>query len=249
MTKAWKQRCNALLQQDLDQKQLMRQAEVLAREMGFEYLVYSLEAPLPVNAPRVVTRNNLPVFLTERLMAIRGKKTMPPARMARLSGMPFYWPPEHYPKEDAGYWIGMRSMGLMGVTIPAPYRVGTIASLSLGRGSGPLTLAERTANESRWLTLTRELDAALRPILEPLVLPEIDAAELTPLEREALALAAEGKTARETAKEMNETVRNVNYFRTRATAKLDAKNLMQAVTRALVLGKLTQPSALAGLNQ
>ena len=56
-----------------------------------------------------------------------------------------------------------------------------------------------------------------------------------------LCWAADGKTAWETGRITSNTERNVRWLRERATEKMGACNLIEAVVRALALGLLTQP--------
>lgn len=61
---------------------------------------------------------------------------------------------------------------------------------------------------------------------------------LSPRERECLELAFQGKTARETAQELQCTERTVNYHLANAMSKLKVDNKMAAIQRACWLGAI-----------
>lgn len=243
--KAWQQRCrNTLLNDNLDTQQVMDGAVTLAKAMDFDYCCYALEAPLPVHAPRTFVLSNFEPDLLARLYDLRGKDTMPPARHARISGLPIFWPPAEYPPEDADFWAGVIDLDAVGVTLPASYRGGSVGCLTLVRmGCNWISEQERTANLRRWEVLTQDVDQAMRQRVEAALMPEIKMT-LNDIERQVLVWAADGKTAWDTGKLTGQSERTVRWYRDRAMDKLGAKNLTEAVARAVALGLLTRPAEL-----
>ena len=114
-----------------------------------------------------------------------------------------------------------------------------------GPNGGAATLSvESEMEKNAWTKAAEELTTALQMVIQwtfvgarRLIRP--DRAVLTPREKDCVLLMAQGKTVKETARELGLSDQTVTFYLGRLRTKLNAANTTQAVTRALEMGLIS----------
>ena len=203
------------------------------RGLGFDYVSYGFQAPLPLSRPRLIWHNDYPERWQRHYTDMGYPSVDPRIIRARSSEEPFLWNAALF-ADVPELWADMVAYGLSwGWTQSTLNEPGGISMLSLVRCT-PLTTQELRERLPRmqWLALVahKAFSRVIRARLAS------DAPALTQRELEVLRWTADGKSAQDIAEILLLSKNTVDFHIRNSIMKLDAPNKTAAVVRAVLLG-------------
>jgi LuxR family quorum-sensing system transcriptional regulator SolR len=208
--------------------------------LGFDFASFGMQMPLPLNNPKIVTRNNYDpewwnVYLKNNYFQID-----PVVIHVRTSDEAAVWSDNFFSAQPK-FWEHAQSFGLRyGWTKATRSSVGTMSQLSFSRRENPLSEQELLLKESAMIDLA---DLAHLHMTECFVLEQFPESktELSQRERDVIRWCADGKTNAEIAMILNISTSSVNFHVLNFIKKLDASNKTHAVMKAASFGLLGRP--------
>lgn len=216
-----------------------RRCERFARNEGFELFVFGLSLPRADRPPVEVLVTNYPAAWLKTYDAHGYIRVDPVVKRLLSSITPFAWDELHSTggKRAAAFWKRAERHGLLhGYTVPLHGLRGQRAAFGLG-GAHALPRHGRSERFSRAWTFAMALfeDVLLAYEHAPRRPPH---GRLTRLQREALALVAQGQSVRGIAQVLSRHPRTVEYHLQGALQRLGAATREQAIVRALLGGEI-----------
>lgn len=214
---------------------LLRQLEMIATELEFEYCSYVMTVPIPITKPSMVWSSNYPARWVDRYLSSKYLDIDPIVRRAENDVRPLVWSSDLF-EEQPEFWEDARAYGIRygwALAVHGPHRATGL--LSLARSHQPIGVFELDEKEMKLVWLSHVIQAMVGAAESKTRVPE-SAYQLTDREREVLRWSAAGKTAEEIGTILGITGRTVTFHVTASLCKLDVTNKTQAVAKALILG-------------
>ncbi len=229
---------NMLLNIDFfDELEIFKRVKNAASALGFEYVAYGLQLPLPMTKPKVMTLSSYPSQWQKRYEKQGYLEIDPTVRHGLRSCEPLLWKHEIFNLTSL-FWEEAQAEGLnFGWSQACADVHGLAGMLSLARSHEFISRSELAAKEMnmRWLThlahltLSRRIFATFKKQHDP---------HLTAREIEVLRWTADGKSAEDIADILKISGNTVNFHIKNSTLKLSASNKTAAVLRAAMFGLL-----------
>jgi len=220
------------------EKTLLKQIELAAIALGFEYYAYGLRVPLPLSNPKMVILNNYPLAWQQRYMEQGYLRKDATVQHGRSSQTPIVWSNQIF-ASATDLWDEAQSFGLRhGWAQSSCAANGVGGMLTLARSRGVITAKELHSKELKMRWLVQTSHNALARILSPKLGMGGGKLNLTQREMEVLKWTADGKTASEISEILALSENTVNFHIKNAVAKMGASNKTAAVVRAAMLGFL-----------
>ena len=208
-----------------------------ARELGFDYVAYGMQVPIPVTRPKTIIVGNYPDAWRERYLRENFVAIDPTVAYGKRSVMPLVWTEQLFESSPV-FWEEAKSHGLrVGWSQALRDAKGVFGMLTFARAHDNLSPKELQDSCMQMSWLACAMHEMLSSRLLARHVPEV-AARLSPREIDVLRWTAEGKTSAEIAIIMNLSERTVNFHVNNSVAKLDASNKISATVKASVLGLL-----------
>lgn len=220
-----------------DEAETFQRALGIARDLGFEYCAYGIQAPLPVSRRIVAMYNNYPERWREEYSQNKYLEVDPTVKHAHRSSTPLLWSAPFF-AGVTDLWEGARAHGLChGWAMPSRDSSGAVGLLTFARRSEPISESELRHKEADMILAAHVVHCAMARRWLPRVVNEVSEM-LTARERETLLWTAEGKTSSEIGTILGVAERTVNFHLNNTVRKLKAINKTQAVVKAVLLGLL-----------
>ncbi|MFL6624799.1 MAG: autoinducer binding domain-containing protein [Sulfurifustaceae bacterium] len=233
--KSWAEDLMTAIDEAKSEREVFREVEAMARNLGFDFCAYGLRVPLPLSNPRTCLINNYPIAWQARYREAGYLDIDPTVLHGRRTRVPVIWSDDVFAGAE-DFWHEAQSAGLrIGWAQSSLDANGVGGMLTLARSSEQLSAAELKANEfkMRWLVSVTHLSLARFIVPRLYAKP---AETLTNREIEVLKWAADGKTSGEISEILVISVDTVNFHVKNAIQKLRTANKTAAVVRAAMLG-------------
>lgn len=231
----WRTDClERLMSVSTSSADLLKQLEIIAAELEFEYCSYVMTLPVPIAKPRVTWSSNYPARWRDRYLSSKYLDIDPIVQRTAVSAHPLVWAGDDF-NEQPAFWEDARAHGISygwALTVHGPHMATGL--LSLARSHQAVADSELDDKEIKFVWLAHLVQGMLGAIELKTRIPE-SAHPLTNRECEILRWSAAGKTAEEIGKILGITERTVTFHVTSSLCKLDVTNKTQAVAKALLL--------------
>lgn len=209
-----------------------------AKELGFEYCVFAIRAPMSVSKPTTFAATNCPESWRIEYQRNNYLSIDPAVQRSLRSQDMFVWSDEVF-AEAPEFWRAAQAHGLrFGLTIPTRGNHGVVGILSLARSSGEISDAELEENKFKLAWLAQMAHQGMAKHLLPESLSSSIGIKLSERETAVLRWTAEGKTSEEIAEILNISERTVNFHINNAVTKMGAANRTAATVQAALQGLL-----------
>jgi LuxR family quorum-sensing system transcriptional regulator SolR len=227
----------ATLQAADDERELFSKLVAYATSLGFEYVCYGLQAPVPVSHPQVEILDAYPAGWMSHYQQRGFLAVDPTVQLGRLSPRPVVWSDETFASARS-LWNDARDFGLVtGISQSSWAANGIFGLLSFARSAGVVEPGELEHLTERINWLAGVTHTLMCRFIAPRFATQPDI-PLTAREKDVLRWSAEGKTASEIGMILNIAERTVNFHVNNILVKLNATNKIQAAVRAALLGLL-----------
>lgn len=221
--------------------QLRASIELLCTTLGFRWFLYAALLPVSMTRPYLFTINSYPqgwrVFYEQN----DGMSRDPVIKRITASAAPFFWDdPVLRESDEEGFLEQAAAFGLKyGLSMSIRGVKGDSGALSLATDDVALMGKEARAELAfvmQWY-LPR-LHARVDELVLSRLDPTVDV-RLTPREQSCLRWVGDGKTSSEIGTILDISERTVVFHLRNATTKLQAKNRLEAFSKALRYGKIS----------
>lgn len=203
------------------------------RRLGMQNTSWVIRLPLPIGDNRVLTFNTYSQAWQDRYWSQNYLAVDPTVQRGLTSIQPQVW--SEMTDVCTDFWEDARAHGLVeGIAQSTWDRHGSCSMLSFSRDYLEFTRAELIDKMPRVMWLAQLAHVGMANLILQKEVPET-AADLSAREKEALRLAATGKTSQEIANKLGLTKHTVDFHLDNARGKLGAENRTDAVLRAVVL--------------
>ena len=230
------------LEDCVDLDSMFSRIVLCTRTLGFDYAAFGMQMPLPLNSPKVVTRNNYGQSWWDTYLKNNYFLVDPVVRHVLVSDTAVLWSDAFFSSAPA-FWESAKLHGMRyGWTKGTRSESGMISQLSLVRSERQLSEEELAAKEPYMKHLAEIAHRKMAAILVAEQFPE-SSAELTLKEFEVIRWCADGKTNVEIALISNVSVSTVNFHMNNILKKLGASNKTHAVMKASRFGWFGRPGS------
>lgn len=203
-----------------------------AKNIGFKFFAFSTTYPIKTDHFNTVQLNNYPTDWNIEYEQKNFSAIDPVVAHCNHSRLPVLWSEELFSKTPC-LWDALEKQGLQHGWSQSVHDEdsGVCSILSLARSHCPITAFELYENLGFSVFIGRHLHALIAQTL-PRKSTKPSVPHLSPREIDVLKLAADGKTAYESAMILNLSARTVNFHVQSAILKLGVNNKISAVIAA-----------------
>lgn len=231
----WNQEQMQQLLNEHNEQQLFEIALSLAKQLGMDFLGFTIRRHVATQSPQYILLNNFPSEWNTRYQQGDYIKIDPIATHCQQSLAAILWDENAF-AEVPEYWEEAQSFGLrFGWSLAIHDARGNQSMLSVLRANGPITTAEFFDKACHTLWLCNLIHTLIVERIHP---PKRLTYELSAREIEVLKWSAEGKTAADIACILALSESTVNFHIRSVMAKMNTNNKTSAVVRAAMNGLL-----------
>lgn len=238
----WKETQLTQLSYTTDIENAYRIALGFAKNIGFQFFAISTTYPTKNNQANTIRRNNYPLDWNNEYEQKNLKLIDPVVAHCNHSMMPVLWSENLFCKVPS-LWEALVAQGLEHGWSQSFHdeESGLCSILSLARSHCPITAMELYENLGFSVFMCSHLHALIAQSL-PKSPAKPPGPHLSPREIDVLELAADGKTAEQSAKILNLSARTIHFHIQSAIDKLGVSNKIAAIIAALKAGYLNRTS-------
>lgn len=205
--------------------------------LGFDYVAYGIQMPLPVMKPKVILLNNYPESWQRHYDHEHYMEVDPTVKRARKSLQPFTWTDELF-EDTPRLWDDAKAAGLgVGWVQSCFDPLGSSGMLTLARSGEPMTPTTLACQEIKYRWLANISHQILARVIGGKFVTH-NKPQLSNREIEVLKWTADGKSSADISHILNISVDTVNFHIKNSISKLGTSNKTAAVVRASLLGAL-----------
>lgn len=233
----WKEAQLKRLNQEHDLQTVFEIALNLARDIGFEFCAFTMNAPSSHPQTHPLRINNYSSAWNEKYETSNYVAIDPIVRHCNQSVVPIVWSRRAFADAPA-YWEDVQNHGMRhGISQSVHDPRGVCSMLSLSRSRDPIRGRELYEKSAHIIWLCHALHTA---VVEQLLRDSAfrPSNRLSTRETEVLKWSAEGKTASDIAIILNLSERTVNFHVSTAIKKMGVNNKIAAVVHAVMEGLL-----------
>lgn len=210
-----------------------------AKNIGFKFFAFSTSYPAKNEQFHTIRFNNYPPEWNTEYETKQFRAIDPVVAHCNQTMLPVLWSEELYSRTP-WLWDALEQQGLQHGWSQAVHDEanGLCSILSLARTHCPVSAWELYENLGFSVFIGRHLHDLVAQTL-PKLPAKSSVAHLTPREVDVLKLAADGKTAYESARILNLSARTINFHVQEAIRKLGVNNKISAVIAAVKAGYLS----------
>lgn len=234
----WKELQLIQLSSTTDMESAYRISLSFAKNIGFKFFAFSTSYPTKNEQFHTVRFNNYPGDWNAEYEKKKHAAIDPVVAHCNHSVLPILWTEELY-NNAPSLWDAMETQGLQHGWSQAVHdeETGLYSILSLARSHCPVSAWELYENLGFSVFIGHHLHKLIAQTL-PKAPAKPAAPHLSPREVDVLKLAADGKTAYESARILNLSARTINFHVQEAIRKLGVNNKVSAVIAAVKAGYL-----------
>jgi len=215
---------------------LFERIQRATQSLGFDYVGYGFQAPLPLSQPKVTVLNNYPSSWQQRYTAAGYIHVDPTVSAGRKRQAPLLWNDALFANApslwDEAQQHGLR-VGWAQSVLDGPCGGGM---LTLARSGEPLSACELKAKQAQMCWLAHLAHVLLSRAIRHQPVKELP--RLSEREREVLRWTGDGKSAQDISDILGLSKNTIEFHIKNSVVKLQAPNKTAAVLRAALLGLL-----------
>lgn len=218
------------------EREIFRRIEDVAIGLGFEYVAYGFQSPLPFSRPKITLLSNYSRSWQERYAQAGYLQVDPTVAHGRRSQEPIIWTDQVF-GDAQSLWNEARAHGLrVGWAQSSLNGLGAGGMITLSRSCQSLTPQELDAKQQKMRWLVQVAHLAFSPLLR--CKPAKGSHKLSSRELEVLKWSADGKSAQDIGDILSVSKNTVDFHIKNSVTKLQVPNKTAAVVRAALLGLL-----------